>query len=244
MQHRRFLILAGTSEARALAERLVEAGQNVVSSFAGVTRAPLLPQGEIHIGGFGGIEGLAEFLKRDHSTHVIDATHPFAAQMSTHAVAACKCLGLPLLRLERRPWAVLQGEDRLDVASMREAAAACPDGARVMLTTGHKGLEPFLVRDGLSGIIRTIEPVDFALPERWRLLLDRPPYHVPGETALMSDHRITHLVTKNAGAAATEAKLHAAVKRGVQVVMIARPIKPPCPSAETLDEAFEWALHS
>ena len=238
MPHSRILILAGTGEARELANALHAKGVDVVTSFAGVTKDPLLPAGEIHVGGFGGTTGFVEYLAKSKFTSVVDATHPFAAQMSRQAHEACLQLHMPLLRLERPAWNPQTGDRWQHVTSIQEAADILPTDARVLLTTGHRGLEAFLDRADLSGVIRTIEPPKTALPPHWTLLLDRPPHRLDDEMRLLESAHITHLVCKNAGGAATAAKLEAARNAGVAVVIIARPEKPKCHVISSVAEAL------
>lgn len=231
----RILILGGTRDAREIATALVAAGRNVVTSLAGVTQQPLLPAGEVRIGGFGGVAGLKSYLESGQIALVIDATHPFAARMSAQAFEACCDTGILLLRFERMAWSAQPGDDWVTVASAAEAAAALPAGARVLLTTGRKDLEPFFSRADISGIARMIEEPPSDPPAGWRVLRERPPFTQAGEDALMAANGITHLVTKNAGGGATEAKLEAARKWRIPVVMIARPAKPDVPSFAALD---------
>jgi precorrin-6A/cobalt-precorrin-6A reductase len=238
MPRERILILAGTSEARDLANALLAQGRDVVSSFAGVTRHPELPGGEIRVGGFGGTDGLAAFLEAECITCLVDATHPFALQMSTHAHSAANRVGLPLLRLERPPWKQQAGDRWISVATMAEAARHIPAHARVLVTTGRKSLPQFFARKDLAGTIRTIEPPEHALPSGWALLQDRPPYTTKSERALMTQQDISILVTKNAGGSATAAKLTAARELRIAVVMITRPQKPACPTVETVEQAL------
>lgn len=238
MPPERILILAGTAEARNLANALVALGRDVISSFAGVTQEPLLPVGRIHRGGFGGVEGLAGFIRAEAVTRVVDATHPFAAQMSAHAHAACSALQVPLLRLERPAWQAQAGDNWTDVARMAEAVETIASGARVLVTTGRKGLLPLVMRPDLSGVIRTIEAVADPLPEGWTQVLDRPPHDLASELALMRRERITCLLSKNAGGASTVAKLEAARELSIPVIMITRPAKPACPTVASVAEAL------
>ncbi len=231
------LVLGGTGEARALASDLAgDARYRIVSSLAGRTAAPLLPDGAVRRGGFGGVEGLAAYLCDEEVALVVDATHPFAARMSENAAAACSELGLPLVRLERPPWRAGPGDDWRMVADAREAARAIPAGARVLLTVGGGEIAPFLERGDVAFVARMIEPPASPVPAHCEILLARPPFTISGETALMRERAIGMLVTKNSGGAATAAKLEAARGLGVPVLMIARPQKPPAPSAETVAE--------
>jgi precorrin-6A/cobalt-precorrin-6A reductase len=225
---RKILVLAGTTEARLLANRLVNVGHEVVSSFAGVTENPLLPEGQVRLGGFGGVEGLRQYLADENIEVLVDATHPFAAIISANAAEAWP----DVLRLERPPWQALSKDHWIDVADNEGAVKALPIGARVMLTIGRKEVSAFAA---LSGLARMIEPPAELLPAGWQLLLDRPPFTLDSEMALMKLHTITHLVTKNAGGRETAAKLEAARNLGLPVVMIARPFKPKVETYTTVD---------
>jgi precorrin-6A/cobalt-precorrin-6A reductase len=217
MPNKHILILAGTHEARLLANRLVEEGHNIVSSFAGVTQHPALPKGHIRKGGFGGVAGLKAYLEEQKFDVVIDATHPFAAQMSRHVYAAWP----QALRLERPAWVQGQGDDWINVASVDEAASVLDSHARILLSIGRKEILPFILRPDLSGVARMIEPPEQGLPRGWQLVLQRPPFTVEAECALLVAEKMTHVVCKNSGGADTAAKLEAARKLGLKVIMVA-----------------------
>ena len=234
------LILGGTGEARDLAVRLLALGHDVTTSLAGVTSSPILPEGKLRVGGFGGVDGLLDYLTSSRVELLVDATHPFAAQMSHHAHEAAERRGLPLLRLERPAWTQQQGDNWLKVASIEEAAKVLPAHSRVFVTTGRKHLETLFAREDISGVIRVVEPLQCTVPAPWRQLLDRPPYSFAQEQALFEAEQITHLVTKNAGGESTSAKLEAARFFRVPVVMIARPGKPPCLTFAAVDELVAW----
>lgn len=238
MRGERILILGGTGDARALAAVLAAQGFAVVTSLAGVTENPLLPQGDVRRGGFGGVPGLVSFLTAEGIAAVADATHPFARLMSVHAEAACRETGLPLLRLERPAWQAQAGDRWMSVSSVAEAAAFLPEGSRALVTIGRKEIAPFLAREDISGVARMIEPPEMPLPARWKLLLQRPPFTVADERRLMGENAITRLVTKNAGGTATEAKLVAARELGIPVTMVRRPAKP---EVQTFDRAEDLA---
>jgi precorrin-6A/cobalt-precorrin-6A reductase len=238
MPAERILILAGTAEARDLANALVALGCDVTSSFAGVTQEPLLPVGHVHKGGFGGSEGFRVFLRDGGFNIVVDATHPFAAQMSAHAHAACAAENVRLLRLERPAWQPVEGDRWILARDMDDAVRLVPKSARVLVTTGRKGLSGLLARADLSGLIRTIEPPDVVLPAGWSVILDRPPHQFDSERGLMIREHITWLLSKNAGGRSTEAKLAAARALGVPVVMVERPRKPACETVSTVAEAL------
>jgi len=225
------LVLGGTAEARQVADAL-----GAVLSLAGAVRAPLAAPHRI--GGFGGVAGLTGYLKSQGFTGVIDATHPFAAQMSHNACAACAALSLPLLRLQRPAWRA--DPDWKMVQDLTAAARAIPTGARAFLSVGRQSLTPFLARGDVWFLTRSIE-LAAKLPTHGKSILQRPPFSVEGEQALMLLHAITHLVSKNAGGAATRAKLKAAQQLGVQVIMVERPPLPVVLTVETLAQAVAWA---
>jgi precorrin-6A/cobalt-precorrin-6A reductase len=227
MPNKRILVLGGTSDAIVLAKELLKSGFDVVTSFAGVTENPVLPEGEIRVGGFGGEDGLYDYLKAEGLMAVADATHPFAAQISRHGFSAAERAGIPYLRLERAAWTPLPADNWISVPTTEAAVAALPDAARVLLTIGSKEIAVFLAREDLSGVARMIEKPPFELPPKWALVLARAPFSVESERELLALHKITHLVTKNAGGKLTVAKLIAARGLRIPVVMIERPQKPP-----------------
>ena len=226
MRNRRILILGGTSDARVLAAELIAAGYETVTSLAGVTEAPVMPAGELRRGGLGGEEGLYAYLEDGKFNALADATHSFAAQISRHGFNAAKRAGIPYLRLERESWVPVAGDRWLGVPDIAGAVAALPSQSRALLTIGRKQIAPFLERGDIAWVARMIEKPLLELPPNWHLILARPPFGIEDERNLMANHRITHLVTKNAGGAQTEAKLMAARELGLPVIMIARPAKP------------------
>ncbi|MFC5994121.1 cobalt-precorrin-6A reductase [Pseudonocardia hispaniensis] len=238
----RLLILGGTSEARRLAGALVDApGLEVVSSLAGRVRTPALPPGAVRIGGFGGPEGLAQWLRDNGIDAVIDATHPFAARMTAGAAAACAATGVPLLVLRRPGWTAGPGDDWHWVDSLSEAAARLPAlGSRVFLTTGRQDLAAFARLD-LWFLVRSVDPPEPPVPARMRVLLDRGPFRVEEERALIREYRIEVLVTKDSGGAMTAAKLTAAREAGIPVVVQRRPPLPAGVTAvPTAKDALAW----
>ena len=256
----RILLLGGTGEARELAARLVRAGVPVLSSLAGRVSQPRLPAGPVRVGGFGGAAGLAAFhregrepaaLPRDGGepagrpeggfTAVVDATHPFAATITANAVAATALAGVPLLVLRRPGWPPEPGW-RL-VPDMAAAATAVRDwpGGSVFLTTGRRDLSAFAADDRHRFLVRTVDPPEGPLPPRTTLLLDRGPYTVDGERALLREHGIGLLVTKDSGGTMTRAKLDAARELDVPVVVVRRPEPPAgCRTVGTVDDALAW----
>lgn len=244
---RRLLILGGTADAVALARAAVARFADrlgVITSLAG-----RLPRGEwdeptagrLRVGGFGGVDGLVGYLATERIDVVIDATHPFAATISVHAVAACAACGAPLLRLVRPPWERAPRDRWIDVPDMATAAAAVPDlASRVFLATGPGHIDAFADVRGVWFLVRS-----FALPAtplplaQCQLLVARPPFTVESETALLRTHAIGALVAKQSGGP-TAAKLAAARALGLPVVMIARPTKPPAQEAASVPAALAW----
>jgi precorrin-6A/cobalt-precorrin-6A reductase len=234
----RVLVLGGTGEARRLAECLVAEGVDVLSSLAGRVADPRLPAGEVRIGGFGGQEGLAAAL--DGVAALVDATHPFAATMTAHAVAAAAATGTPLLRLQRPGWTAQPGDDWRWVDSLEAAAAAAAGYRSVFLTTGRQGLAAFAELPGHC-LVRAIEPPSPPLPQRVTVLLARGPFPLEGELALMREHGVEVVVTKDSGGVMTAAKLTAARELGLPVVVVRRPPVPPgVPVVATVEAALAW----
>ncbi len=235
----RILLLGGTGEARALAARL-HPDRDIVSSLAGRVPDPALPVGPVRIGGFGGVNGLREWLRANNIGAVVDATHPFAATMTGHAAQACAELHLPHLVLSRPAW---DPAGAVQVASDVDAADVIAERgfSRVFLTTGRSGVRPFTGSDAWFLIRVVTPPDDEVLPRNHEVVLSRGPYGYDDECRLLRDNRIDVLVTKNSGGALTEAKLAAAKDLGVTVVMIDRPPLPAgVTSVRTVDEAATW----
>lgn len=237
------LILGGTGEARALAQEL-STERRVISSLAGRVARPRLPVGEVRIGGFGGPDGLAEWLRAEAIGCIVDATHPFAERISASAVQAAANAGVPLLRLQRPGWSARQGDDWHWVDGLDEAARLVPQlgagaEARVLLTTGRQGLAAFRADTSSWFLVRCVDPPEpDDLPAHHELLLDRGPYTLAGELELIDRHGITVVATKDSGGPLTVAKLDAARERGLPVIVVRRPAGP---SAETVDDVASAA---
>ena len=240
----RILILGGTTEGAALARALVDRPDiEAISSLAGRTVAPAALPGTVRAGGFGGPAGLVDYLRGEKIAGMIDATHPFAAQISTHAVAAARATGLPLLRLERAPWRRVPGDRWVEVGSLAEAAAAAPKyGRRAFLTVGASELQPFAGLATMRFLVRLIERPTAPLPlADTKIVIGRGPFTLAGEEKLLRQHAIELIIAKNSGGDATYAKIAAARALGLPVIMVRRPAKPPVEhSAETLAAAVAW----
>lgn len=235
----KLLLLGGTSEARALAKRL-HPDVDLISSLAGRVPDPALPVGPVRIGGFGGVDGLRTYLQDNGITVVVDATHPFAANITANAARACAGLQLPHLVLARPAW---PPGDAVVVADDRQAAQAVKDLGcqRVFLTTGRSGTAAFRASDAWFLIRAVTAPEADALPAHHEILLSRGPYDYGNELALLREHCIDALVTKNSGGAMTRAKLDAAQALNIPVIMVDRPPLPDgVTTAATVDEAVAW----
>ncbi|AWW36621.1 cobalt-precorrin-6X reductase [Streptomyces sp. AS58] len=222
------LVLGGTAEARELAGELaVRPGLRVTTSLAGRVSRPGAVAGEVRIGGFGGAEGLAEWLRAHRVTAVVDATHPFAEKITANAARAAALAAVPAVVLRRPGWRPVPGDEWHPVASLRGAAELLPRlGSRVLLTTGRLGLAAFAHLTGPHFVVRSVEPPDPPMPPDTEVLLARGPFTVAGESALLREHRIDVLVTKDSGGAATAAKLTAARELALPVVIVERPPLP------------------
>ena len=213
----------------------------MISSLAGRTRAPRALPGEVRVGGFGGADGLARFLRARALDRLIDASHPFAAQIGRHAEQACRTTGVPRLRLLRPPWS-RQADDRwVEVAIWPKPRAGCPTlGRRAFLSVGQRDLDAFAGLAGVWFLIRTIEPPaqPQLRPALW--LQTRGPFALEAELALLRDHAIDVLVAKASGGAATYAKIAAARALGLPVIMLRRPPPPPGPVVASIAAALDW----
>lgn len=239
---RSVLVLGGTAEARELASTLdARESVRVISSLAGRVARPRLPEGEVRIGGFGGPERLAEWLREERIDDVVDATHPFAERISASAAWAASVTGVPLLRLERPGWTEGPGDAWRWADTLEGAAAVVADLAgRTFLTTGRQGLEAFAPLAGIWFLIRCVDPPEGAMPPRHELILDRGPYTLEGELELFRSRDIEVLVTKDSGGEHTRPKLDAARQVGAAVVIVRRPSRPDAPVANTVAEALAW----
>jgi len=240
------LLLGGTTEASALAKALAVAGRQAVFSYAGRTARPVPQPLPMRIGGFGGVAGLVAYLRAEGISHVVDATHPFAAQMSTNAVEACAEAGVVLCALERQPWQAGEGDDWRHVPDMAAAVDALPQqGARVFLAIGKQNLDGFAAKPGNHYLLRLVDAPEAALPlPNCEVVIARGPFDATADQALMAEYRISHVVSKNAGGIGAVAKLQAARALGVPIVMIDRPQVPDRQILRSVGEVMTWLDHS
>ena len=241
----RVLVLGGTAEASRLAQALAQAGVDGIFSYAGRTDTPLTQPLPTRVGGFGGVAGLQVFLQTERVTHVVDATHPFAAQMSSNAVQACAKTGVPLLALERPAWQAQSGDVWQHVPDIAAAVQALPtEPARVFLAIGRQHVTPFLACTQHWYLLRLVDVVVDSVLDlpagRGQVVLDRGPFSVEGDRALLHAHGITHVVSKNSGGAGAQAKLMAARERSLPVIMIDRPVIPVRPMVSTVEGVCRW----
>ena len=236
------LVLGGTAEANALVRALRKRWpeRRIILSLAGRTREPQVPEDvEIRIGGFVGAAGLAAFLAAENVGFLLDASHPFAAGIARNAAKAVDIASVRRLKLLRPEWQPFEGDRWTPVSCLTEACRALPAGARPFLALGRQHLSPFTRRSDIRPLARMIEPPEPPLPEAWTLVLARPASDWHAEADLMRENGVTHLVTRNAGGAASYAKVEAACEMGLPVVMIARPPAPEGAVCETVEDVVE-----
>lgn len=239
------LVLGGTTEATALCHRLSEAGLSGTISFAGRVERPVrqpLPQ---RVGGFGGVPGLCEYLRKNAITHLVDATHPFAAQMSANAIDAAAQTKVPLIALTRAPWTAQDGDHWRHVPDIAGAVAALDrPPARVMLAVGRMHLPDFAPNPQHFYLLRLVDPPKTPPPfPDHHIVVDRGPFTRAGDLALMQDHRIDLVVSKNSGGKGAAAKLAAARQLGLPLIMIDRPTIAPRPEAHGVQAVMDWLAH-
>jgi precorrin-6A/cobalt-precorrin-6A reductase len=237
----KLLILGGTAEAAELAARLASDDRlETVTSLAGLTRLPNVGAGQVRRGGFGGPDGLAAFLKDGGYGALVDATHPFAAQIAVHAAEAAEKTGVPRLKLLRPPFERTPEDSFIPVADIIAAAAALPNGARVFLAAGRREVAPFAARKDLWCLVRMIEPpaAGDVMPAG-ELILGRPPADPEAEIALLKKHAIGWIVSKDSGGQAG-AKIVAAQRLGLPVVLVERSRPPAGSIVENVESVIDW----
>ncbi|MCS3725083.1 cobalt-precorrin-6A reductase [Bradyrhizobium betae] len=240
----RALILGGIADASLLAAAIARAGIDAVYSYGGRTRAPADQPLPIRIGGFGGVSGLSDYIRGEGITHVIDATHPFAAEMSRHAVDACTETGTPLLALERAPWTRAPGDTWIEVADVNAAVAALPEApAKVFLAIGRQHIAPFAAKPQHAYTLRFVDPPEAALPFPADVIVSRGPFTFDGELQMMRTRGIAWIVARNSGGDGARAKIDAARMLGLPVIMIARPRLPERLRVESVAEVMQWLGH-
>ena len=225
-----------------MAQVIAKAGLAGVYSYAGRTEAPMGQPIHMRVGGFGGVEGLRAYLKAEGITHVIDATHPFAAQMSTNAVAACEAEGIPLIALERAPWVAGEGDRWTHVPDIPSAVVALVGPSRrVFLAIGRQHIDAFAAQPQHDYLLRLVDAPTGPLPlPQAKAVVARGPFGVAEDVALMQDHGTEIVVAKNAGGKGAVAKIAAARALGLPVVMIDRPVIPPRRVVHSVADVMAW----
>ncbi len=241
---RHILLLGGTTEASALATALAARGERAVLSYAGRTEAPRAQAIPTRVGGFGGVAGLADHMRREGVTHLVDATHPFAAQISANAIAAAELAGVPLLALTRPEWVEGPGDRWTRVGDTGEAVTALgTEPTRVFLALGRQTIGDFMHAAQHFYLLRFVDAAAPPPLPHHHLVVDRGPFTCEGELALLREHRIAVVVAKNAGGSGARAKLDAAREIGLPVVMIDRPFIPPRPQVGSVAAVLDWLDH-
>ena len=240
------LILGGTAEASTLSQIIAKTEIKARLSYAGRVDRPRPQPIEKRIGGFGGVDGLVAYLRAEQITHVVDATHPFAAQMSRNAVAACARVGVPLIALSRAPWRAVDGDQWQRVPDMAGAVAALAGPRRVvMLAVGRMHLAEFAPNPQHRYLLRLVDPPEGPLPlPDCHVIVARGPFSEAEDRALMQEHGVEIVVSKNAGGRGAEAKIAAARGLGLPVIMIDRPAIPARREASDVAEVLDWIAHS
>lgn len=233
----RILVLGGTTEARSLSAALAKGGHAVTTSLAGRTREPVPTAGRIRSGGFGGPQGLAEYLRAEAVDVLVDATHPFATAISANASEAASLAGIRRLCFYRPPWLAVPSDRWTSVSDIRTAVAAIPPDAIALLALGRQHLEPFASRSDVNFIVRAIEP--FVPSFACEIVLERPRVSPSEEAAFMRERGITHLVSRNSGGIGAYAKIEAARALKLPVIMIDRPPPPAEPRFESVEALLQ-----
>jgi precorrin-6A/cobalt-precorrin-6A reductase len=243
---RNTLILGGTTEASALAQKLADLGETAVLSYAGRVDEPKAQPVEVRVGGFGGVAGLVDYIRMNNVSHLVDATHPFAAGMSGNAVQAAAITGIPLIALTRAPWAPVPGDDWARVPDIPAAVAALSGPPqRVFLALGRMHLAGFAAQPQHHYILRLVDPPESPPPlPQHSVIVARGPFDLAGDMALMEQHGVQRVVAKNAGGKGASAKLAAARALGLPVLMIDRPVLPHRAEAQTVAAVIDWLDHS
>jgi precorrin-6A/cobalt-precorrin-6A reductase len=241
----RVLILGGTSDANELARAMAAARFDAIYSYAGRTQVPVNQPLPVRTGGFGGAFGLANYLRDKSITHVIDATHPFAGTMSQNAIEACAATAIPLIALVRAPW--MQGpQDRwTSVSDLAAAASALPDQpASVFLAIGRQHLQAFAAKPQHRYLMRFVDQPQEQLPfPRSEVIVARGPFSEQDDLELLRSRQVAWVVTRNSGGTGARAKIDAARRLAIPVIMISRPDMPERHTVDTVGDVMDWLDH-
>jgi precorrin-6A/cobalt-precorrin-6A reductase len=240
----RALILGGIADANLLAAEIARARIDAIYSYGGRTRAPADQPLPTRIGGFGGASGLADYIRHESITHVIDATHPFAAEMSRNAIEACAETGTPLIALERAPWTKAPGDIWIEVGDVSAAVATLPEApANVFLAIGRQHIAPFGSKPQHAYTLRFVDSPQAPLPFAADVIISRGPFTLDAELELLRTRGIAWIVARNSGGDGARAKIDAARSLGLPVIMISRPHLPERLRVESVTEVMHWLGH-
>lgn len=219
------LILSGTAEAFDLAAKLQneQPKWRIISSLAGRTQNPKLPTGETRIGGFGGVDGLIDYISKQNVDKIYDATHPFAINISKNAIQAAQQSGIEYEKISRQPWQKTKGDNWFEVASIQEATDRLPQNATAFLALGRQYIKAFEHRTDCHFIVRMVDQPDDVPLSSYEIIQGLPNSAASDEQKLFAQHNITHLVTRNSGGEKSYAKIIAAREAQIPVIMIKRP---------------------
>ena len=243
----RVLILGGTLDARELAGLLANRSDlDVRLSLAGRTASPVEQGVPVVSGGFGGIDGLAAFLREEQIGVLIDATHPFAANISFNAAKAAPLAKTKLLALRRAPWTKVDGDRWFDVPAVDAAVEVLGDAPlSVFVALGRNELAPFIRAPQHFYLIRSVDPIDPPLDvPHAEYIVARGPFTAEDDRALFETHGIDIVIAKNSGGPATYSKIEAARMRRIPVVMLQRPKLPDVPRVASVGEVVAWLDHA
>ncbi len=236
----RILLLGGISEALAIARRL---GPEHIYSLAGLGRVPDDLVCQMRVGGFGGAEGLARFIDEEGIGLLVDATHPYAAQISQNAATAAHLAGVPCWALRRPGWQAQAGDDWREVADWAGLIEALKDFQRPLFTLGREPLEHLHeIPESQHWSVRCLQ----SLPgnSRAEVIGARGPFSLTGERELFARLRTDVLISKNSGSQATEPKLQVARELGLPVLVLRRPQLPEVEREFACADALWQALQS
>ncbi|RCL00835.1 MAG: precorrin-6A/cobalt-precorrin-6A reductase [Candidatus Tokpelaia sp. JSC188] len=236
---KRVLLLGGTNEGYILAKQLTDISVNIITSLAGRTKNPRLPTGSVRIGGFGGVEGLANYLREKNIRLVIDVTHPFANRITENAIIACNKIKVPLIQLERLPWQQMIGDRWIETATLEKAAEIIPQNARVFLAIGRQHLATFSYRYDISFVARLLE-----LPEKMPLfkklkIIQGKPSNKEDESRFLIKNKIDCIVCRNSGGQASYGKIIAAREIGLDIFMVSRKLPNKTAIATSIEEVVK-----
>ncbi len=238
--------MGGTGEARNLSFLIKKANLKAVISYSGAvskTNKQPLPK---RTGGFGGANGLAKYIIEEKITHLVDATHPFANQISENAILAAKETQVHFVALERDAWKPKRVDQWTKVKDIEDAIQLL-DGPRerIFLAIGRHEVKKFETKKHHFYLLRIIEntPVNFDTPS-FEIIYDKGPFKYKNDKMLLLKYNITKIITKNSGGLGAKAKLDVARDLNIPIIMIDRPIISPRYILNSPDKVFNWIIHS